>query len=125
MKKLIALWLILFNAGCASYEAATEDRIMHEVDSTINRCRAIGKEIDEYAAKNLQDINPRSLYDTIPATLLITHKPPSFGHSIDGYCVYWEGICTGKHLRYWRKRWVVVGLDYTVWGCKRVNTRDK
>jgi hypothetical protein len=57
--------------------------------------------------------------DTIPATLLITHKPPSFGHATNGYCVYQGGVCTGKHLRYWHKTWVVVGPEYDVWRCKR------
>jgi hypothetical protein len=63
--------------------------------------------------------HPVLSYDTIPATLLITRKPPSFGHSIDGYCIYQGGVCTGKHLKYWHKKWVVVGPEYDVWRCKR------
>jgi hypothetical protein len=57
--------------------------------------------------------------DTLPSTILLTHKPPSFGHGIDGYCIYQGGTCTGKHLRYWRKRWIRIGPEYDVWGCKR------
>jgi hypothetical protein len=67
----------------------------------------------------------RAAIDTLPSTILITHKPPSFTHAINGYCIYQGGICTGKHLRYWRKRWVRIGPEYTVWGCKRVNTLKK
>jgi hypothetical protein len=68
-------------------------------------------------------------YDTLASHLLITHNPPSFGHSIEGYCVTRNGYCTGKHLVYrskrnWffgRRRWsfIVVGEGYDVWGCKR------
>lgn len=67
--------------------------------------------------------------DTLASHLLITHNPPSFGHSIEGYCVTRNGYCTGKHLVYrsqrnWffgRRRWsfIVVGEGYDVWGCKR------
>lgn len=57
--------------------------------------------------------------DTLPAHLLISHKPPSFGHSIEGYCIVKNGVCTGRHLRYWHRRWIVIGPEYTVWGCKR------
>lgn len=64
--------------------------------------------------------------DTIPSSILISHKPPSFGHSIDGYCIYQGDHCTGKHLRYWHRRWIVIGPEYIVWGCKRrVNTPKK
>ena len=57
--------------------------------------------------------------DTIPSSILISHKAPSFTHSIDGYCIYKGDHCTGRHLRYWHKRWVKIGPEYTVWGCKR------
>jgi hypothetical protein len=86
MKKLIALFLIFFNAGCASVMPLT---------------------------------NVSTGTDTIPSKILISHKPPSFGHSIDGYCIYQGNHCTGRHLRYWHRQWIVIGPEYTVWGCKR------
>jgi hypothetical protein len=58
-------------------------------------------------------------FDTIPSKLLISAEPPSFGHSIMGYCIYQDGACTGNHLKYWRKRWVVIGPEYDVWKCKK------
>jgi len=76
----------------------------------------------------LSVLNPRpamTTTDTLPSSILISHKPPSFGHSIDGYCIYQGDHCVGKRLRYWHKRWIVIGPEYTVWGCKRVNTPKK
>jgi hypothetical protein len=57
--------------------------------------------------------------DTIPSKILLSHDAPAFGHSIDGYCICKGGQCTGRHLRYWHRRWIVIGPEYTVWGCKR------
>lgn len=57
--------------------------------------------------------------DTVPSKILISAEPPAFGHSIDGYCVYRKDSCTGRHLKFWHKRWIVIGLEYTVWACKR------
>ena len=64
-------------------------------------------------------IIPNDKLDTIPSSILISHKAPSFGHGIDGYCIYQYGVCTKEHLRYWRKRWIVIGPEYVVWGCVR------
>lgn len=60
--------------------------------------------------------------DTIPSSILISHKAPSFGHSIDGYCIYKYGQCTGKHLKVWRKKLIVIPPQYIIWKCIR---RDK
>jgi hypothetical protein len=64
-------------------------------------------------------------YDTIPSKILISHDAPAFGQVRDGACLYRNGACTGKHLRLWHKRLIVVGPEYTVWGCKRVFTPNK
>lgn len=64
-------------------------------------------------------IPPSHNLDTIPSSILVSHKAPSFGHAVNGYCVYQYGACTKKHIRYWRKRWVVIGPEYVVWGCIR------
>lgn len=71
----------------------------------------------------------RADLDTLASHLLITHNPPSFSHSVDGYCVTRNGYCTGKHLVYRSKRnwffgrrtWSFIAIDpgyYDVWGCK-------
>ena len=60
--------------------------------------------------------------DTIPSSILVSHKSPSFGHGIDGYCVYKNDACTGVHYKIWHKRMVLIGPEYIIWGCKR---RDK
>lgn len=60
--------------------------------------------------------------DTIASVILISHKSPSFGHGIDGYCVYKNDKCTGIHYKVWRKRMILIGPEYIIWGCKR---RDK
>lgn len=67
--------------------------------------------------------------DTLASHLLISHHPPSFAHSVEGYCITVNGWCTGKHLVYrsrhrWifgRKTWAykVIGRDYDVWRCNR------
>lgn len=57
--------------------------------------------------------------DTIPSTILISHKAPSFGHSVDGYCLYRNGACTGNHFKYWHKQLIIIGPEYTIWSCKR------
>ncbi len=57
--------------------------------------------------------------DTVPSTILISAEPPAFGHSIDGYCLYKDSVCTGQHLKYWRNHFIEVGPEYTVWQCKR------
>ena len=67
-------------------------------------------------------IIPKS--DTIPSTILISHKSPSFGHGIDGYCVYKNDKCTGIHYKVWRKRMVLIGPEYIIWGCKRRNKQE-
>jgi hypothetical protein len=57
--------------------------------------------------------------DTVASHLLVSHKPPSFGHSIEGYCVVVGGNCTGKHLVWRRKRFVEIKPQYDVWRCIR------
>lgn len=57
--------------------------------------------------------------DTLPAHILISHKPPSFGHSIEGYCVVKDGVCTGKHLVYRRGKFIALKQQYDVWRCIR------
>lgn len=56
--------------------------------------------------------------DTIPSSILISGKAPSFGHSIDGYCIYKYGECTGRHLKMWHKKLINIPSQYTVWYCK-------
>ena len=57
--------------------------------------------------------------DTVPSMILISADPPFFGHSIDGYCVYKNGMHTGQHLRYWHNHFIEIGPQYTIWQCKR------
>lgn len=104
MKKLLLLWF--FSGSLDGFSQVADTAYMRKFDP--ERWGAVA--------------HP---YDTIPSTLLISAHPPAFGHAIDGYCVYQQGFCTGKHLRYWRKRWIVVGPEYTVWGCRRVDTLNK
>jgi hypothetical protein len=61
--------------------------------------------------------------DTLPSAILLSHKPPSFGHAVNGYCVCQGGVCTGNHLRYWHKRWIRVGPEYVVWGCRVITPK--
>lgn len=67
-------------------------------------------------------IVPSNKLDTVPSSILISHKSPSFGHGIDGYCVYKNDKCAGIHYKVWRKRMILIGPEYVIWGCKR---RDK
>lgn len=57
--------------------------------------------------------------DTIASHLLISHKPPSFGHSIEGYCIVVNDVCTGRHLVWRRRRFVEIKPPYDVWRCVR------
>lgn len=57
--------------------------------------------------------------DTIPATLLVTHKSPSFAHSINGYCLYSGGKCIGQHIRVWRGKAFHIVKPNVVWKCER------
>jgi len=73
--------------------------------------------------------NAVSQTDTLASHLLVTHRPPSFAHGIEGFCITINGRCTGKHLVYrnerrWpfgRARWVFkpVGEGCDVWRCIR------
>src|ERR1043165_5582612 len=71
-----------------------------------------------FIGKKCPECNEAARLDTLPSSILISHKPPSFGHAIHGYCIYQGDHCIGKHLRYWHRRWIVIGPEYTVWGCK-------
>jgi hypothetical protein len=57
--------------------------------------------------------------DTLASHLLVSHRPPSFGHSIEGYCIVVNNICTGRHLVYRRKKFVEIKPPYDVWRCIR------
>lgn len=57
--------------------------------------------------------------DTLASHILVSHKPPSFGHSIEGYCIVVGGNCTGKHLVWRRRRFVEIKPPYDVWRCVR------
>jgi hypothetical protein len=68
--------------------------------------------------------------DTLASHLLISHRPPSFGHSIEGYCIVVNGDCIGSHLVYrstrsWlfgRRKWSFIKVEpnsYDVWRCIR------
>jgi hypothetical protein len=57
--------------------------------------------------------------DTLCSHLLVSHRPPSFGHSIEGYCIVVNDVCTGRHLVYRRKKFVEIKPPYDVWRCIR------
>jgi len=57
--------------------------------------------------------------DTVPSRILISSRPPSFGHSIDGYCIYVWGRCTRVHLIFRRKKLIKLGPQHDVWMCNR------
>jgi hypothetical protein len=57
--------------------------------------------------------------DTLASHLLVSHRPPSFGHSIEGYCIVINDACTGRHLVYRRKHFVEIKPPYDVWRCIR------
>jgi hypothetical protein len=115
MKRLLLIWVF-----SGSLDSFSQDLAPKNLPTLINnKDGTYGYKWPENTVKG--PVKP----DTIPSSILITHKPPSFGHSIDGYCIYQGNVCTGKHLRYWHKRWIVIGPEYTVWGCKMVNTPKK
>jgi hypothetical protein len=60
-----------------------------------------------------------TITDTLASHLLISHRPPSFGHSIEGYCIVVNGSCTGRHLVYRKKKFVEIKPPYDVWRCIR------
>jgi hypothetical protein len=119
MKKL--LLLVFFSGSLDGFSQDKIDtlhigglRLMFKNDTLYNQV------VPGIATSEILSIKyPEPKLDTLPSTILLTHKPPAFGHSIDGYCIYQGGACTGKHLRYWRKTWIRVGPEYMVWGCKR------
>jgi hypothetical protein len=108
MKKLLLLWF--FSGSLDGFSQSTY-KVFHGINGDPDTIRV--------------DIKMESKLDTIPSTLLISAHPPAFGHAINGYCVYRQGVCTGKHLRYWRKKWKEVGPEYILWGCERVDTLKK
>lgn len=58
--------------------------------------------------------------DTIPSWILLSAgRIQSFGHAIEGYCIYQGDACSGRHLKYWHKRFIAIGPQYVVWGCRR------
>jgi hypothetical protein len=118
MKKLlhfIALYLSVNNVF-SQINNGTPPFVPYELSAKMVSC--CYKHNIIYTDKCSQCVEAARL-DTTPSSILISHKPPSFGHSIDGYCIYQGDHCTGKHLRYWHRRWIVIGPEYTVWGCKR------
>jgi hypothetical protein len=99
MKKLLLLWI--FSGSLDGFSQVPDTVYMRRFDP------------ERWGIKSATTL------DTLPSRILISHEPPAFTHSIDGYCVYKDNVCTGKHLRFWRKRWITIGPEYTVWGCKR------
>lgn len=73
--------------------------------------------------------------DTIPSILLISYIPPSFAHSINGYCITNNDVCTGHHLVYRSKRkWIfgrrtwrylMIGDEYSIYGCSKVKRNNQ
>src|ERR1044072_2730258 len=56
-----------------------------------------------------------TIADTLASHILVSHKPPSFGHSIEGYCIVVGNNCTGRHLVWRRRRFVEIKPPYDVW----------
>lgn len=61
--------------------------------------------------------------DTVPSRILISHhRGQTFGHAIDGYCIYKDSVCTGRHLAVVNKTFIPLKQQYDIWGCiRRVN----
>lgn len=110
--KHFLLFIALYSTGNNAFCQATK----WQIDST-------GRLINHLAPVTGMDstwyLHESATPDTLPAHLLVSRRPPSFGHSVEGYCITINGVCTGRHVVYRRKKFVELRAPYDVWRCIR------
>lgn len=70
-------------------------------------------------ARNLERIPDWPGITVVRSTFLVTHKSPSFAHSINGFCLMDNGRCIG-HLD---SDGLLFKLPYRVWDCETERKR--
>lgn len=91
MKRLLLIWLF-----SGSLDGFSQDTAKHRID-----LKAQGWIVNVTT-------------DTLHSVLLVTGKPPAFGHAVYGYCVRKNGACVG-HLD---SRQRLFKLPVRVWQCE-------
>lgn len=74
---------------------------------------SLNTRVCEYYASKLRE------YDTVASVIHYTGENQYFCHAIKAYCLYFEGACTGDHIKQKGKKWVEILDGAVIWKCSK------